>query len=249
MKSKYNKKDKLIIKSIKSFLLEETQEFNQIPNVSPQETVRPMNISLDQKVDSFFVQYEKESVPTAEAYGNDVGKAIARKSIGTNVGTLEEKIKKVTSVSLKNFIFEADDPNAGLDAGVGGAGMEGDLAGAGGDLNNDLGAGMGGDTSAETDDQEIKVASPVINLESFTERLARLINNHEELLDPKTIILNRAYVFLVKNYNEQVAKEMMISMETNYKITPKTDREKQDQLVGMGPFSAAGQSSAIGGGG
>jgi hypothetical protein len=115
----------------------------------------------------------------------------------------------------------------------------GDLGGRG-----DTGDSGGGDSAPE-----VKVASPVINLDSFSERVARLINNNEALLDPRTVILNRTYVYLAKNYDERVANEMLVLMETKFNISRKTDREKTDDLVGMGPFSAAAIDSSGGGGG
>jgi hypothetical protein len=227
-------------KTLKEFLFEnETDTLQTIPNVTPAQTTQPMDISLDQKVDRFLIQYERESVPSAEMYGNDAGlnQGITAKAQSPMVGTFAEGRKIKTRKGLSRLLFEADEDPAG-DLDTGDAGI-GDLGGGG-----DTGDSGGGDSAPE-----VKVASPVINLDSFSERVARLINNNEALLDPRTVILNRTYVYLAKNYDERVANEMLVLMETKFNISRKTDREKTDDLVGMGPFSAAAIDSSGGGGG
>lgn len=227
-------------KTLREFLFEnDTDNLQTIPNVTPAQTTQPMDISLDQKVDRFLIQYERESVPSAEMYGTDSGlnQGITAKAQSPLVGTFAEGKKVKVRKGLSRLLFEADeDPAGDLDSGD--AGM-GDLGG------GDPSADSGGGESAP----EVKVASPVINLDSFSERVARLINNNESLLDPRTVILNRTYVYLAKNYEERVANEMLVLMETKFGISRKTDREKTDDLVGMGPFSAAATDGSGGGGG
>jgi hypothetical protein len=48
---------------------------------------------------------------------------------------------------------------------------------------------------------------PKINIRHFAEGVARLVNNYQTLLDPKTVILTRAMYYISKNYSPKLAKE------------------------------------------
>lgn len=82
-----------------------------------------------------------------------------------------------------------------------------------------------------------------IDVRKFTNQLARLIMNSETLLDPSTVIINRAAKFLEENYDPGHATEMMDYLESKFNIMP-ADEVKHDEVPPPPP--AVG---AFGGGG
>lgn len=178
-------------------------------------------VSLDQAVDRYFVQYERESIPTSEVFESNVS-------------------------NLVNYLFEQEaeepeeDPEADaggdLDLGGGEAGGDLDLGGLGadpaggaadGDLGGDIG-GLGGDEAGgaeggeEDAEQQPVVNTPQINLQDFTRSVARLVNNATSLIDFRTLILNRAEAYIKNNYNERTAKEMMDILDKQWDLRPET---------------------------
>lgn len=242
------KKKKL---SLKSFLFE--QENLVIPTDIPSKsTLQPQNYSLDQKVDHFLIQYERESNPTAAMFPDDsgLGTAITAKSgtqgasagfgggqsaVATPIAMAKGLGESVKRFSLKSFLFEQDEPVPGGTPDLGALG--GPDVGLGGD------AGAGGESAPE-----INVPKPQINLSIFANKVARLISNFDSLVNPKIILLNRAYAYIRQNYDENTAKELLIILETNYEITNQTIPEKERDLIGQVP-TVAGAGDVSGGGG
>lgn len=207
-------------KSLSKFLFEmdivPTQPIKKLEQGSAEQ---PQNISVDQKIDHFLMQYEKESMPASTAE--------------TNAPLMEKK--------LFSFMFEADDENDPSDPLGGSDSTPSDFGGIGGDNPSD--------SESKPEDQEISSTNPKnmpkINLTSFSERLARLINNYQTLLDPKTTILNRANVYIAKNYNQKVAQELMTIMNTQFGISALTNSD-QEEAYPPAPF---GGNAGDGGGG
>ena len=155
------------------------------------------NVSLDQVVDRYLIRYEREAVPTSAMY--------------------ENAFKKGSLMALFEAIMkEQEDPAA--DAGGGEADM-GDMGGMdmGGD---DAGGGGGGSTPGPT-----LTKTPRIDLNSFAMSVARLVNNFESLLDPKSVIINRAQQYITKNYDERTGKELIDILKNNYDLDPMTTKQ------------------------
>jgi hypothetical protein len=97
----------------------------------------------------------------------------------------------------------------------------------------------------EADEAGKKENAPkmTIDVRKFTNQLARLIMNSESLLDPSTVIINRAAKFLEENYDPGHATEMMDYLESKFNIMP-SDEVKHDEVPPPPP--AVG---AFGGGG
>lgn len=167
-----------------------------LPTTAPVDTKQPQNISLDQKVDAFFIKYEKEALPS-----------------------MQKEIFVVKD--FLHFLFEADEPAPPTPPDA-----PGDLGG--GDLG-DMGGppDMGGSDPGTEGEEEKETPSATVNINIFAERLARLVENFENLVNPKLIILNRAQAYITKNYKESVAKELMIHLELNYNLSQKTLTEKE----------------------
>jgi hypothetical protein len=95
-------------------------------------------------------------------------------------------------------------------------------------------------------DESTKTEAPpkmVIDVRKFTNQLARLIMNSESLLDPSTVIINRAAKFLDENYEPGYSTEMLDYLETKFNITPSDEVKHDDAPL---PPPAVG---AFGGGG
>jgi len=167
-------------------------EVEVIPVVSPRESIQPQDMSLDQKVDRYFIQYEREAIKKSEMF-NGLGQT-PRASAPLAIAQLQEN-KKV--LDLFSILFEQDEA---------------------GDMGGDMGGGDAG--GEEGGGEEVNIQEPQLNIQRFASNVARLVNNYDVMLDPKTVILNRAYAYLLKNYNEQTAIEFMVNMKKYYQLTP-----------------------------
>jgi hypothetical protein len=179
--------------------------------------------SVDLKIDRYLMQYEKESVPLEDQE--------KEKAPPNKLSPLTERNR-----SLYSILFEQDAPAA--DAGGG------DAADAGGDA--------GGGETPEPGAEAPVAPVPKINIRKFAEGVARLVNNYQTLIDPKTIILNRAMYYISKNYSPRLAKEMMSILERDFDLTPKTKSEVQAEYppaprqANAGPDSGGGVPSGGG---
>lgn len=238
------------------------QESGTIPMVNPGESTQPQNYSLDERVDKFLVQYERESNPQAAQFSQDSGmdKALVSKggTQGAGAGfaggqsaaavpiSMPKAIQETYKKRTFSMILEQEDPMAGTGGDMGGDIGSDPLGGAaGGD------AGMGGMDSGNQPEatQKPPVPKPQINLSLFTSKVARLISNFETLVDPKTIMVNRIYAFLRQNYDEKTAKEFLITLESTYEISNKTPMQKRTDLVGEVPSAVGAGSGGSGGDG
>lgn len=179
------------------------------------------NISLDMKVDSYIMKYEKESLPTQQAY------AVPGTDLGMN---FENKFKRTAARMLKEA--EGDDPAAGGDDPLADSGADPDAGGDGGES-------AGGPPPAPS------VENPRFNVANMAQSVARLVLNYEGLLDPRTTILNRARAYVEKNYSGGVAQQMMKILQTQFQLSP---RDTQEQS-GISQPVAAGAWTGVGGGG
>jgi hypothetical protein len=187
------------------------------------------NVSLDQVVDKYIVRYERESIPQTGAPGPGPTDASA-----PSPETLEERQLR----GLMNILFEQDAPPP--DDGGGGGG---------------LGGGDEGGGSGKAPEGPPVINTPKINLNDFSRSLARLINNYDALLNPKSIILNRAEAYIKSNYDERTAKMFMQIMERNYGLHATNTEYSSTSGSGEGDFptpaaaNAGGQPEQLAGGG
>ena len=191
----------------KKITIKEEQATN--PEVAA--TNQPQNISLDQKVDGFLLRYEREASPEASR--------LQTSTPFRKTPNLPEHLR----LSLTSLLFEAEP-----DMDIGGGDEGPDMSGLGEEE-----PGSGGE-EGETKVQQ--VPAPKMNTKVFAERVARLASNYESLLDPSTVILNRVNAYLTKNYNTEVAKEVMITLELAYGLSPKTmiEREPRQSPIEVG---------------
>ena len=224
-------------------LREQDEESKGPPYVPPQErmlsvpdgsdSMTEKDASVDQKVDAYLMQYEKEAVPLDGADEDKLGPE-ARQQAAEQPVPLSERRKQR---SLYRWLFEQEDAE-GADAGGGG---------------DDAGGGGGGETPEPGAEAPVAPV-PKINIRKFAEGIARLVNNYQTLIDPKSIILNRAMYYIAKNYSPRLAKELMSILERDFDLTPKTKHQKDMEYpaaptqANAGPDDGGGAPSGGGGG-
>jgi hypothetical protein len=203
---------------LKNMILKEEKkkEVQAIPVVSTKSSTLPQDMSLDQKVDRYLIQYEREAIPASQMFAG-----VGEKPIPSNMPTALQKLSELKQFS--KILFEADDPDLEL-------GEPGDSPDAGGlDLGGDSNAG---DSDKAEVSQEPEVPETMLNIQKFAGNVARLVGNYDVMLDPKTVILNRVYVYLLKNYNEQTAKECMIALKKYYQLSPNSKTASMQSSAG-----------------
>lgn len=226
------RKKPTMLRDIADLLMEEGAPINPSdPQPIPMEL---QNLSLDMKVDSYFMKYEKESLPTQQNYqvpGTDLGAPAPPQNGGivapAPVGgiQMEQGFKKTFLALLE---ADGDDP------------MGGDPMGGG--MDDPTGGDQPAAPAAPTEPQ---VENPRFNVRNFAQSVGRLVLNYEGLLDPKSTILNRAKAYVEKNYDAGVAKQMMDILSSQFQLAP---RVAGDTTPTQAP-PAAGAWSGVGGGG
>lgn len=202
------------LKKFKSFLLEDEGLYPQSPSEPSALPQEQQNASLDLKVDSYLVKYEKDSLPTSNDY--------VQQGVGLPMN------ESFTFIYKNHILGEApEDDSLDLDAGM-----------------DDPGSGAGDETdgTAPTAPSAPQVENPRFNAKLFAGSVARLVENYETLLDPRTTILNRVKAYIQSNYDNNVAENVMEILRTEFQIST-TQAEDPHQPI------AAGAWDGVGGGG
>ena len=217
------------------------------------DTLREKNASVDQKIDSYLFSFERDATAQGLAKKSAAATATIANDERPDLTTMQQvfeaskqRPKKNKSAStMAAFLFEQQpDPAAGADAGggsdpFGGGGMGGDdpFADLGGD-DSSSSDGDGGDASGgET------VPVPKINVRKFAEGVARLAINYDTLLDPQSVVLNRAMYYISKNYSPRLAKELVSILEQDFKLSAKTNVKGRESAYAMPFAGGAGPES------
>jgi len=213
--------------SIYRLLFEEDESASQ--NVEPAngESPRLSKDSADDQIDSYLLFYEKRAIKSAES--------------------LEESLSKR---SLR-FLFEQDEelpeeePPAEEETGD--------------DTGGDEGGGETPEVAEETTDESdptgseefnndvepAPIKSPPIDIDKFTKSVARLALNPEDLLDIKTVIINRGRNYLLENYGEKHVEKYLEILETqfNFDLDIFERETSSEDIFGLGANPAgAGMS-------
>ena len=190
-----------------------TQEF--MPNTQP--VVKPS--SLDQAVDGYLVRYERESIPMSQVYEslNELKDDLLSEQTppGEEEPPADDEAAPVDDAGGGDDMpdFGTDDSAPADDAGGGGA------------------PAPGGNGAMPV------VSTPRIDLNAFTQAVARLVGNYQSLIDPKTLILNRAEAFIKNNYDEKTAQEMMEILDVTYDLRPQEAGNTDTQDASQFPTS------------
>ena len=214
-------------------LFEDYQD--ELKPVTPAETDAVQyttNISLDQLVDRYLRQYEKEGV-------------------GGNSTTSDTHPMQERKASWRDDFFKilkeapGDDPNAAPPGG-GDAGMDAGLDMGGlGDMGMD---DMGDESAPEEKPSGPEVLPPNLDVERFAELVFGLMSNYENLLDPKTTIMNRAEAFVAKNYSPRHAEKLKTFIQTKFGEGFKDRAREMPDAPAVGSMGDT-SSFGVGGGG
>jgi hypothetical protein len=228
----------------KDVLLKEQTVQSQYPQqMADFAPVPQKNVSLDQVIDRYIVRYERESIPQTGMPGPGPTPAATAPPETLAATPTPSSLEERQLRSLTSILFEQDAPPDEPPADEPPPDEGGD---AGGD---DTGGGGGGPAPSGPP----VVNTPKINLNDFSRSVARLINNYDALLNPRSIILNRVEEYIKTNYDERTAKMFVQIMERNYGLHP-TNTEYTGQSGG-GEFptpyaaNAGGEGGQLGGGG
>lgn len=188
-------------------LLKEAQPIERPTSMADFAPNESKPISLDQAIDRYLTQYERESIPTSEMFEN--------KNIKNLIGFLLEQDLDEPSDDEEDVGLEPidDETVPGLEPGPGVDALGGDL---------DLGAEKpegGSDPSSAT---KPVINTPQLNLQDFTRSIARLVNNAQSLIDFQSLILNRAEAYIKNNYDERTAQELMSILDNQWDLRPET---------------------------
>lgn len=217
------------------------------PDVS--DSVTEKDASVDEKIDSYIIRYERDAV----GLGSD-----KEKEEELQIGTAQPIAEHARSipVSLYSALFEQatpPSPPGGADASLGAPGDTGGMPDMGMGGMPDLGGGMDAGAGGEPKPADVAPV-PKINIRRFAEGIARLAMNYQSLIDPQTIILNRAMFYVAKNYSPRLARELMSILERDFDLSPKTPSQKRAEIPaapragGSGPEDGGGVPSGGGGG-
>ena len=90
------------------------------------------------------------------------------------------------------------------------------------------------------DSDSMESESMTLNVDSFTNDVARLIMNYGSLLDIEAIIIEQTYDFLEKHYEKEMAVEFIEKLKDNFGISlDDTQDPSPDHIAtGAGPSGA-----------
>lgn len=234
-----------------------------IPDAS--DSLREKNASVDQKIDSYLFSFERDATAHGLAKKSAAATATIANDERPDLNTMQQVFESLASRGKKTskpgnkmssflFVSEQQQPDPAADAGVAGdpAGGGGDpfggggapdLGGGGDDPFADLGDDSGDDSSGGDASGGETVPVPKINVRKFAEGVARLAINYDTLLDPQSVILNRAMYYISKNYSPRLAKELVSILEQDFKLTAKSNVKGRDSVYAMPFAGGAGPES------
>lgn len=224
-------------RSLKEEILGEQAPVQYPQQISDFAPVIVKPVSLDQIVDRYIVRYERESIPLEGSPGEG--------GVGSTMYE-DAGIKELVAFLLAEQAPPPPPPPAAPEE------EEDEEAPAPEEDPGDLGI-PGGEEPMDTSDappppgEEMTPAvmnTPKINMNNFTRSVARLINNFNALLNPKSIILNRVSAYVASNYDERTAKLFDQVMKQNYGIRgTETETDSREEF----PSPGIGQAGATGG--
>lgn len=95
---------------------------------------------------------------------------------------------------------------------------------------------------SEERDQELSAepVKPPVEIDQFTKKLVRLLENYESLLDIKTVIINRAKNYLIENYDEAAADALEDTLDTDYGISLDPPDNEAERPIAVGAAAKVG---------
>ena len=95
---------------------------------------------------------------------------------------------------------------------------------------------------SEERDQELSAEpiKPPVEIDQFTKKVVRLLENYESLLDIKTVIINRARNYLIENYDEAAADALEDTLDTDYGISLNPPDNDPTRPIAVGAAAKVG---------
>lgn len=142
--------------------------------------------SADDQIDSYIIKFEAEAAEAAESEEEMIFEALKHRS-------------------LLGFLYEQDETPTDL-------------------FTGDPTAPAPDDDAPEPEDSaemkpDLKPAPLVksaIDIDLFTKKLVRLVMNNKRMLDVESVIINRAMLFLKKNYSQEYVDRMKEVLDTQF---------------------------------
>jgi hypothetical protein len=142
--------------------------------------------SVDDQIDSYIIKFEAEAAEAVESEEEMIFEALKHRS-------------------LLGLLYEQDEAATDL-------------------FSGDPAAPVSDDEAPEPEDSsemknDLKPAPLVktaIDIDLFTKKLARLVMNNNRLLDVESVIINRAMLFLKKNYSQEYVDRMKEVLDTQF---------------------------------
>jgi len=183
-----------VTRTIRSLILEQVEDLFVNP-AAAEETTRLEVDSADDQIDSFILKFEKDSISEDDNEINSLNESLYNLSLKALLE--QEEDEEAVEVDEEEPVEdEGEESPAGDDA----APEDPEPAG-----------------SEDTDVEPAEsLPRPPLDVDSFTKRVARLAMNHENLLDIKTVIINRAMNFLKENYDDAHALEMKDILDSQF---------------------------------
>jgi hypothetical protein len=167
--------------------------------------------SVDDQIDSYIIKFEAESADAAESD--------------------EEKIfEALKTLTLAGLLYEQDDAPTDL--------FTGDVAPAADDENAQEPEDS---TDVKPDLKPAPLVKTPMDIDLFTKKLVRLVMNNKRMLDVESVIINRAMLFLKKNYSQEYVDRMKEVLDTQF------DFNMDDQDFYYAPDAAGSEGKPTGG--
>jgi len=182
--------------------------------------------SLDDQVDSYLLNYERMSLQEESSDADQINESLNNASLSTLLEADGEE------ESLEDLGSEMP-PTANEPPAEGGAGNDDDIM---------------VDAEDMTADEPAEEPVPLIDIDQFVQRVARLATRPEHLLDLKTAIINRALKFLGDNYTETHVEKAQDILSNNFDFDFDTQYDNEPEVpVAYG--SGGTPSGGLGSGG
>ena len=105
-----------------------------------------------------------------------------------------------------------------------------------------------GSEDVQVDEPAEATLKPRLDVDIFSKKVARLALNSSTLLDPATVIVNRAINFLSKNYDQAHVDRMVDILNTQFDFNLGKERDTNDRAIAVGAFGGSeGGAAPVGG--
>jgi len=189
---------------------------------------RLSRVSVDDQIDSFILNYEMMSLrdePELEDEVEEINEALAGNSLSVLLEAGEEDVDDALPEDL---------------------GDEGaDEAPVAEEPNDDTDDDNMVDAEDVEVDEPIDDPMPLIDIDQFTQRVARLATRPEHLLDLEGAIVNRALKFLKDNYTDSHVEKAQEILSNNFDFDFDTRFDNEQEVP---PADGSGTGGAAGGG-